>query len=86
MKLTDVTVVNYSLLAGLNAPVIRAMAQFVFDELERPQIAWIDLTPAEAQSIAAISSAVERRFLSEQTPVPEEVKHAWGLRRTPARG
>jgi hypothetical protein len=84
MGLKDVAIVNYDLFAGLEGPSVQAMAQFVFDELDRPQIAWIDLTPEETQAIAAISRAIERRLLSAETPLPEEIRRPLSFRRLPA--
>jgi hypothetical protein len=81
VELQDVAVIDYRLFSELQGSFVKAMAQFVFDEIDRPQIAWIDLTPQEAETIVAISRNIERRFLSRETPVPEEAKHPWGFLR-----
>ncbi|HUX76618.1 MAG TPA: hypothetical protein VMY40_08280 [Anaerolineae bacterium] len=81
VELQDVAVIDYRLFSELQGPFVKAMAQFVFDGIDRPQIAWIDLTPQEAETIVAISRNIERRFLSRETPVPEEAKHPWGFLR-----
>jgi hypothetical protein len=81
VELQDVAVIDYRLFSELQGPFVKAMAQFVFDEIDRPQIAWIDLTRQEAETIVAISRSIERRFLSKETPVPEEAKHPWGFLR-----
>ena len=80
MELKDVNVIDYRLFPELRGPFVKAMAQFVFDGTNCPQIAWIDLTPQEAQAIVAISRVIERRFLSRETPVPEEAEHLWDVR------
>ena len=79
MELKDVNVIDYRLFPELRGPFVKAMAQFVFDETDCPQIAWIDLTPQEAQAIVAISRVIERRFLSHETPVPEEAERPWDV-------
>jgi hypothetical protein len=81
VELQDVAVIDYRLFSELQGPFVKAMAQFVFDEIDRPQIAWIDLTPQEAETIVTMSRNIERRFLSKETPVPEEAKHPWGFLR-----
>jgi hypothetical protein len=67
VELEDVAVIDYRLFSELQGPFVKAMAQFVFDEIDRPQIAWIDLTPQEAETIVAISRNIERRFLSRES-------------------
>lgn len=79
MKLKDVTVTMVQISTGMKGPNITALATFQFDLITKPQYVWVDLTSAEAQAVATVLRAVEHRFLSSETSLPEETKRPLGF-------
>jgi hypothetical protein len=79
VELKDVAVTSFNFYPRLKGPVVQAIVQFTFDEFDTPQITSIDLTPEEREIVLIAARTVEDRFLSKETPIPEEVKSPLGF-------
>jgi hypothetical protein len=79
MELKDVAITSFEFSPGLKGPEVRALAKFAFDQADKPQFIWVDLKPEEQRALISVARAIEQRFLTKETPIPQKAKPSIGF-------